>query len=163
MSNITVREASAEDLSSLLRLEQRIIDSERPYDPFLKEDDVSYYDIPNLISDSDSHLIVLESDSEIVGSGYAQIRQSSLCHMHEKHCYLGFIYLEPTFRGKALGKIIVDALKEWGIKKGMQHFQLNVYRENESAIRAYEKAGFNKVSVMMELIVRNPETQLCIS
>jgi len=153
MSNITVREASTEDLSSLLRLEQRIIDSERPYDPFLKEDDVSYYNIPNLISDSDSHLIVLESDSEIVGSGYAQIRQSRLCHTHEKHCYLGFIYLEPTYRGKALGKLIINALKEWGIKNGMQHFQLNVYSENESAIRAYEKAGFNKVSVMMELIV----------
>jgi len=153
MSNITIREASAEDISSLLRLEQQIIDSERPYDQFLKEVDVSYYDIPNLISDSGSHVIVLESDSEVIGSGYAQIRQSKQCHTHEKHCYLGFIYLEPTYRGQALGKTIIDTLKEWGIKKGMQHFHLNVYSENESAIRAYEKAGFNKVSVMMEFIV----------
>jgi len=34
----------------------------------------------------------------------------------------------------------------------MQHYHLNVYSENESAIRAYEKGGFKKVSVLMELI-----------
>ena len=153
MKNIIIREAAADDLTSLLKLEQNIIDSERPYDFFLKENDVSYYDIPQLISNSDSYVIVLESESEIIGSGYAQIRQSRPCHTHENHCYLGFIYLEPTHRGKALGKKIIDALKEWGIKKGMQHFHLNVYSENKSAIRAYEKAGFNKVSVLMELVV----------
>ena len=153
MTNITIREATADDLSSLLRLEQNIIESERPYDFFLKKDDVSYYDIPKLISSSDSSVVVLESESENIGSGYAQIRQSKSCHTHENHCYLGFIYLEPTHRGKALGTKIIDTLKEWGIKKGMQHFHLNVYSENKSAIRAYEKAGFNKVSVLMELVV----------
>jgi len=57
----------------------------------------------------------------------------------------GFIYLEPFHRGKAVGKVIIEALKEWGKAKGMKHFQLNVYSENESAIHACEKAGINTV------------------
>ena len=152
MSNITIRQASLEDLPDLLKLEQNIIDSERPYDPYIKEDNVSYYDIPELISDAGSHLVVVESGNEIIGSGYAQIRPSKPCLTHEKHCYLGFIYLKPVHRGKALGHKIIDKLKKWGVSKGMQHFQLGVYAENKSAIRAYEKAGFKNVSVMMELI-----------
>lgn len=155
MNKAEIREASMEDLPSLLALEQGIVDAERPYDPYIKEKNVSYYDIPALITGSDSHLLVVEIDGEIVGSGYAQIRASKACFTHDHHCYLGFIYLSPAHRGKALGKKIIDALKEWGIGRGAQHIHLNVYTDNESAIRAYEKAGFKKVSVLMELVVRS--------
>ena len=109
--------------------------------------------MPTLISAADSYLVVVESNNEIIGSGYAQIRLSRTCHTHDNHCYLGFIYLEPDYRGKALGRDILNALKEWGKNQGMNHFQLDVYADNASAIRAYEKAGFNKVSVKMELVV----------
>lgn len=153
MTTIAIREATLDDLSCLLKLEQSIVDSERPYDQFLMEEDVSYYDLPGLISDTNAQLIVMQSGSEIIGSGYAQIRQSRSCHTHEQHCYLGFIYLDSEFRGRGIGREIIDVLKEWGISKGMKNFQLNVYSENAAAIRAYEKAGFNKVSVMMELVV----------
>ena len=96
---------------------------------------------------------MVESERKIIGSGYAQIRPSKSCHIHDKHCYLGFIYLEPEYRGKAIGSAILDALKDWGLNQGLRNFHLDVYAENVSAIRAYEKAGFNKVSVKMELVV----------
>lgn len=134
-------------------MEQNIIDSERPYDAYIRENEVTYYDIPALITDEDTFVAVLETDDQIVGCGYAQIRNSKACLCHDKHCYLGFIYLHSEHRGKALGQKIVESLKEWGLNKGMKHFQLGVYSENTGAIRAYEKAGFKQVSVMMELVV----------
>ena len=115
MISTNIREARLEDLSGLLKLEQKIIDSERPYDHFLRKEDVSYYDIPHLIADSESHVVVVEAAGVIVGSGYAQIRLSKSCHTHDKHCYLGFIYLEPAYRGKAIGQGIIETLKEWGL------------------------------------------------
>jgi len=151
MSELKFREATKEDLIRLLELEQNIIDSERPYDQFIKEQ-VTYYDLSSLMSESDSFVMVAESDSEIVGCGYAQIRASRQCHTHDKHCYLGFIYLEPAYRGKSLGSGIIDTLKDWGLKQGMHHFRLDVYAQNEAAIRAYEKYGFNRVTMHMELI-----------
>ena len=150
---MNLREASINDLPSLLELEQDIIDSERPYDSHIKETDVSYYDLPELISGLDSCVVVLESSERIIGCGYAQIRNAKSCHRHDKHCYLGFLYLESEYRGKALVQKIVSALKEWGVKKGMKHFQLGVYSDNKGAIRAYEKAGFKQVSLVMELVV----------
>lgn len=153
MSDINIREAAIEDVDSLLVLEQGIIDSERPYDRFLKENNVTYYDFPELISDADSYLMVVESNDRIVGSGYAQARVSRPCHVHDQHCYLGFIYLEPEFRGRGLGASIVEDLKQWGLNRGLSHFHLNVYSDNKSAIRAYEKAGFSQVTGLMELVV----------
>jgi len=149
---VNIREARKEDISSLLMLEQGIINYERPYDALIKESNATYYDIPKLISDPESYVIVMESSEEIIGSGYAQIRDSKTCHIYEKHCYLGFIYLQNKYRGRALGHQILDALKQWGKSKGMRHFQLGVYAENDAAIRAYEKSGFKKMSIVMELV-----------
>lgn len=153
MTDYQLREASLEDLARLLKLEQNIIDSERPYYSFIKATDVTYYDIDNLIRSPESRVVLVESDNEVVGCGYAQIRASKPCHTHSHHCYLGFIYLEPDYRGKALGQRVIDDLTHWGKEQGLAHFHLDVFTENESAIRAYEKAGFSKVTTMMELVL----------
>lgn len=150
---MNIREATNDDLPVLLELEQGIIKSERPYDPYIKKQGVIYYDLAGLISGSDSVVVVLEVDGQVVGCGYAQLRDSKPYLTHGKHCYLEFIYLLPEYRGKSLGHEILNFLKSWGIEKGMRRFQLGVYADNRGAIRAYEKVGFKAVSVMMELVV----------
>lgn len=153
MSGYTLREAEQGDLSSLLKLEQKIIEAERPYDSNLKERDTTYYDLSGLISDTDSYLVVVESNGNIVGTGYTQIRVSKECHIHEAHCYLGFIYVENDHRGNLLGSQILDKLKKWGGDRGINNFYLDVYSENNAAIRVYEKIGFRQITVKMELNV----------
>ncbi len=148
-----IRKATTEDLPVLLELEQGIIDSERPYDPYIRDDDVIYYDIHKLITGSDSIVAVVETDDRIVGCGYAQVRNSKACLTHDQHCYLGFIYLLPEYRGKSIGQEILSFLKSWGVEKGLQHFQLGVYSDIRGALRAYEKIGFKSISVVMELVV----------
>lgn len=153
MTDPVFREATMADHSSLLELEQKIVDAERPFDQDIRESNVTYYDLESLVSSADSFLVVVESGSEIIGSGYAQIRASKECFSHETHCYLGFIYLDSEHRGKSIGQGILEHLKRWGVNRGISHFILDVYSDNASAIRAYEKAGFKKVSVNMRLVV----------
>lgn len=52
------------------------------------------------------------------------------------------MYVTPEFRGKGINKIILDKLISWCEFKGITNFYLDVYSENQPAIRAYEKAGF---------------------
>jgi len=42
-------------------------------------------------------------------------------------------------------------LKNWCKSKNLNEIQLQVYDENNSAIRAYEKAGFKKHMVIMRM------------
>ena len=54
MSDIIIRDARLEDLPVLLEFEQGIVTAERPFDPTLAADPISYYDIKRLINDASS-------------------------------------------------------------------------------------------------------------
>lgn len=50
-----------------------------------------------------------------------------------------------------INKIILDKLINWAKVKGITDFYLDVYSENQSAIRAYQKAGFSSSMLEMKM------------
>ena len=146
-----IREAIAEDIEQLLALEQCVIEYERPFNPSLKPLNATYYDLPDLISDDDSYLLLVEDDGQIQGTGYAQIRQSKKSLVHSEHAYLGFMYVSPEYRGRGINQKIIDQLIAWSSAKGINDHYLEVYSQNESAIAAYRKAGFSPCLMEMKL------------
>ena len=151
MSTINIRKAKLEDLNILLEFEQGIITAERPYDPTLKEGKINYYDISKMIIVEHITVLVATIGSEIVGSGYARIETAKPHLNHENYAYLGFMYTDPRYRGKGVNAIIIEALKEWCRSQNITELRLDVYHNNPSAIRAYEKAGFKKHLVNMRV------------
>jgi len=145
------REAVINDIEQLLALEQKVVEAERQYNASIKKGKPLYYDMKNLISNSDSYLIVAEDKGKIVGTGYAQIQLSKACLQHEKHAYLGFMYVSEQYRGKGLNKKIFDRLISWNKKQGVNDHYLEVYSANSSAIRAYDKMGFKPCLIEMKL------------
>lgn len=141
MSDISIRVATAADLPQLLAFEQAIILAERPFDPCLADDPISYYDLAALLDDPLTEVLVATQNEELLGSGYAQIRDSKNYLTHKRHAYLGFMYVKPAFRGRGINQMILHALKAWALEQGIMHMSLTVYPENTAAIRAYEKAG----------------------
>lgn len=151
MSKINIREARVKDLSILLEFEQGIITAERPFDPTLNEDPISYYDIKKMIAATDIKIVVAEIESEIVGSGYARIEAAKPYLKHSNYAYLGFMYTDPKHRGKGVNAKIIEALKEWCSSHDITELRLDVYSDNPSAIRAYEKVGFKKHLLNMRI------------
>ena len=145
------REANSKDISQLLEIEQCLIEFERPFNASLKPQNTVYCDFPHLISDADSYLLVVELSGKIIGTGYAQIRDSKEALIHSKHSYIGFIFVSPKHRGRELNQKIMDRLIEWSQINRVNDFYLNVYFQNEAAIKAYEKAGFEPCLVEMKL------------
>lgn len=155
MSMISTRSATLNDLETLLRFEQGVIAAERPYDPTLKDDPINYYDLKALITSEDAQIIVAELNGELVGSGYALIKPSRLFEKHGRYAYLGFMFVPEASRGLGINKKIIEALKVWAISKGLTEIRLEVYMENESAIKAYNKAGFKAHLLEMRLDVND--------
>ncbi|MFA3792773.1 N-acetyltransferase family protein [Aliiglaciecola sp. SL4] len=151
MENVTLRKATLDDLGKLIELEQKLIAAERPFNPILKTKDAVYYDIENLITSKSSYLAVAEVDGEIIATGYAQIRESKIAHRHDFHVYLGFMFVAQEFRGLGINKRIMQTLIAWGKEQNLSDFYLDVYATNESAIKAYRKAGFAESTYEMKL------------
>jgi GNAT superfamily N-acetyltransferase len=147
--NTIIRPAVVADLPTLLQFEQGVISAERPFDPTLKKGEIHYYDIEHMISAPHIELLVAELDSELIGSGYARIEDAKHYLQHPQHAYLGFMYTHPDHRGKGVNRKILEALKDWAVLKGITELRLEVYYDNGSAIKAYEKAGFIKHMIEM--------------
>ncbi len=151
LKNLIIRKALSKDQPALLKLEQKVVEAERPYNCTIKSENAIYYDLNNLILDDASHLIIAEHNGDIIGTGYAQIRESKKSLKHAKHSYLGFMYVESEYRGLGINKLIMENLIDWSKAQGIFDLYLDVYDENDAAISAYEKVGFVKSLVEMKI------------
>lgn len=149
MPKITTRKATLADLPLLLTFEAGIVAAERPFDSTLKEGEIHYYDIAYMIDAPHIEIIVAEFDDELIGSGYVRIDESKIYLKHNRHAFLGFMYVKPKYRGIGVNNMVMEALKEWAVIQGLDEFRLEVYNDNEAAIRAYEKVGFSKLLIYM--------------
>lgn len=146
------REATEQDLEILLEFEQGVVSAERPFNSTLIEGKINYYDLNNLMQSPDALLLVAEDQNEIIGSGYALIKKSEKDYNRFKeYAYLGFMYVSPEHRGKGVNRVITDELVNWAKSRNISEVRLDVYSENESAIKAYEKAGFEPLLLTMRL------------
>ncbi|WP_353148750.1 GNAT family N-acetyltransferase [Chryseobacterium sp.] len=149
---MTTREAREEDLKILLEFEQGIVSAERPFNITLIDGEIYYYDLSHFIQSPDATLIIAEEDNEIIGSGYALIKKAEKnYYKFEEYAYLGFMYVKPEYRGKGVSKVVTDELINWAKSRGISEVRLDVYAQNESAIKAYEKAGFEPHLLTMRL------------
>jgi GNAT superfamily N-acetyltransferase len=151
MSNIHIRKATLDDLPHLLKFEQGIISAERPFDETLVSEKFHYYDLAERIREADAEVVVAEVNGEVVGGGSAIIKEGKSYNTFTSYSFLGFMYVEPAYRGKGVNKLIIEKLVEWSHKKGLKEIRLQVYSDNIPAIRAYEKVGFKQILTEMRL------------
>ncbi len=154
-----IREATLNDLPTLLAFEQALITYERPFAPNLKKGKISYYDLAAYIQAADIRVVVAEIDGQLVGSGYALIKKNKAYKAPQYFVYLGFMYVVAEFRGRGINGRIIKDLIDWGKAQGYTEVQLEVYAENESAIKAYTKAGLVPEILTMRLDNIPPENQ----
>ena len=151
MSDIHFRRGEIDDLSTLYDFEQGIVAAERPFDKSLKAGHIHYYDLEAMLEASDTDVIVAVLNDEIIGSTYLKVKKSQPFRKQTYFGYLGFMYVRPEHRGKGVSQQIVSEAKRLAVERNLTELHLDVYSENQAALRAYEKAGFKKHFVNMKL------------
>lgn len=148
------RKATEQDLTVLLEFEQGIVFAERPFNSTLIDGEIHYYDLLQLIQSENALVLVTEVNNEIIASGYAKIKKTENNYSNfDEYAYLGFMYVKPEHRGKGVNKLILDELIGWAKSKNISEVRLDVYSQNESAVKAYEKAGFESLLTTMRMKV----------
>ncbi len=146
-----IRKATKKDLPILMEFMNGLVEAERPMDPTIKDGHVVYYDLSEIMANEESDLFVVELNNELVASGYVKIKDDRPYLKHKKQGYLGFMFVPKKHRGNGYNKLIMDALLKWCKDRNISEIRLDVYEDNPSAIRAYEKVGLKKHLITMRM------------
>jgi len=149
--NFEIKQASLQQLARLKQIEQLIIQAEHNFERNFRAGEIYYYDLESLIKSQDALVLVAENNGEIIASGYAKIKPSLDYLQDDFHAYLGFMFVEPKFRGQGIIQDIIKRLVSWSKSRGMTVVCLEVLNKNDAAISAYKQLGFEKNLVEMRL------------
>ena len=83
----------------------------------------------------------------LVGQVFIQLQcdRPELCNGIDRAYLFGF-RVRPAYRGSGLGSAMMRALERDLIERGYRFLTLNVARENQDAIRLYQRVGFRIVA-----------------
>lgn len=133
-----IREAVTTDLEGLLELYTYLHGNPIP------EKDKSLADLwDRIMSDRDHHIIVAEEDGMIVSSCVCVIIPN-LTHSQQPYAFVENVVTRPEYRKKGLATACLDFAKGIAEKEGCYKIMLLTGSKEESTLRFYERAGFNR-------------------
>lgn len=151
MEGLIIRTALPTDIAKLQVFEQGVISAERPFDDTFKTEKIHYYDLDSLISDENVELVVAQVNDELIACGYAKILKTKAYVKYPFYSYLGFMYVAPEYRGQGINQQVIDTLAKWSQEQGINNMHLDVFADNESAVKAYRKSGFSQYLLEMRV------------
>ncbi|MBS7612453.1 GNAT family N-acetyltransferase [Candidatus Bathyarchaeota archaeon] len=106
--------------------------------------------LQKLLADYSTEMWIAEKDGNMVGISYVEIRR--------KRAILHGIYVIKDFRGKGIGKLLLQSVIRFCLEKDVHTFGLFVSRSNTIAINLFTKNGFKTVAIRnniayMELVL----------
>jgi len=149
---VSIRTATHDDLATLRAFEQGIVAAERPFDPTLAPDPITYHDIPALIDSATAEVLVAVEDGALVGCGFARVEAAKAYEAHRQFALIGMMYVTPEARGLGVAGHILEALETWARMRGVDECRLEVYADNATAMRAYQRAGYVPHMVTMRRV-----------
>ena len=142
------------DLSQLQPLMNQLVDSERPYDKErfkIFEMDMSpenYQAFMNRKTENTHDLIYLDDTlTKIIG-----FIRCHFCELDngEKYLYVYNFVVDKNYRGKGIGKDMLQRAENVAFNSKCKYIVLSVYRVNK-AIKLYKSLGFNEIKEYSEL------------
>ncbi len=92
--------------------------------------------VPRGVDTKNQFMYRVKDDNQTVGWLWYQIVDEG------KTGFLLYIFIEPKFRGKGLGKKLLKLFEEEAEKRGVSELVLYVFMENKVAVDLYQKNGW---------------------
>lgn len=125
---LIVRELMEEDLDDVCRMEEASFSM-----PWKRED------FKELIINEKAMYMVLLLDGVIIGcAGYTD---------NGFEGYINNVVIDEAYRGHGYSKVLLNAILDAGIKKGVNDYTLEVRVSNTPAVKLYESLGFESAGI----------------
>jgi ribosomal protein S18 acetylase RimI-like enzyme len=106
--------------------------------------------VSNILARDRNSIAVAELDSKIVGYALFNLNASEPFKVKEKWAYISDLFVEKEYRRKEIGTNILKYIENLSKEKNVKKIRLIVWKDNEIAIKFYEKNGFKIVGYLLE-------------
>lgn len=139
--NVKVRKADINDLKKLINF---TIEEAREAEGSDKVSDTLENGIQAALEDNSKAVYwVITDENDIPFGNVSALREWSDWNAGW-YWWIQSMYISPGFRGKGYIQLLIDAVKAEMNKENGLELRLYVHKDNKTAIRAYEKIGFEK-------------------
>ena len=155
--NITTRTANKKDYIQLkklmVQLQQHHVNL-RPDVYKMSEDFFTEDTFDKLLAECNV-LLAVEENGEIAGAVSYSIMDMKASIIHPfKSLWISDLVIDKNNRGKGIGSMLMDKIKQIAKENNVDRIQLNVNALNSGAIKLYEKLGFTPEMIKMEYILK---------
>lgn len=150
--DITIREATLEDISTLLQINLSSFEANATYDPHIDmnwvHSDHARKHFTEAVTKEDRFSLIGEAGG--VSIGYIILEPKNINYRTAKTVELSNMAVLPDYRSSGVGALLMQSAKEWVKEHGYQTIMVNAYITNDRAVAFYKKHGFAPIDISLE-------------
>ncbi len=155
---MVIRRAEIKDIPRLADLLDQVLMVHHKGRPDLFKPGCRKYndaELAGILADESRPVFVAEADGVVLGYAFCVLQQ----HIGDnvltdiKTLYIDDLCVDETARGKHIGRSLYEHVLGYAKEIGCYNVTLNVWYENKSALRFYEKCGLTPQKIGMEKIL----------
>ena len=113
------------------------------------------YDLDEILADPDKAVFVASRvDGGLVAFIEASLRDYAEACETSPVGYIEAWYVDENIRGQKLGREIMRAAEDWAREKGCEEMGSDTWLDNEAAINAHKKTGYQEVDRLVHFLKR---------
>ena len=153
-----IRFAKMEDIPAMIRLLKQVGRVHYEGRPDLFRADAQKYDekaLALLLQDKNRPILVAEAEGAVMGYAFCVLQNTENDPVLQSHLtvYIDDLCVEEDCRGTGVGKALYQAVLDYAKQLGAYNVTLNVWAENKSALKFYEKMGLQPQKYGMEIVL----------
>ena len=153
-----IRFAKLDDIPAMIRLLKQVGRVHYEGRPDIFRADAQKYDeaaLEMLLQDKNRPILVAEVENSVVGYAFCVLQNTvgDPVLQDKLTVYIDDLCVEETCRGAGVGKALYQAVLAYAKELGAYNVTLNVWAENKSALKFYEKMGLMPQKYGMEIVL----------
>ena len=154
-NKVTIRQASVADIPRLIDLLHQVDMVHHRLRPDLFKPNTTKYDEQELavLLEDETKPIFVYDDGEVLGYAFCQITEvkDDRLLQDRKTLYIDDLCVDEAARGKHIGSVLFDFVRDYAKSIGCQAVTLNVWAGNDAAMQFYQIKGMRPQKTGMEM------------